>query len=378
MGRRAKHVSSRRAALRLLGIPDKGQPHRKAAILGYGGLALSVATATALGGASTTHESGSPVAVFSGDAYTSDPAEADHDTLLDGAGGIAGVPFTEEQRKAIIREGERRGLSMGDAYALAYGDDAKIQLKPDGTVTVDTSKVVLANGPVYATVAIRPNTVSNVVPETEENAPEAQTVKGSDLATGKATTDEAALMTEVVPRDDPRDRGVPEAQGDAPASAEPYYPDSGKNPYATDGAGDALLDLLSPFTEFMDSISRDGSASVERAYTDDQLVVTATSQVAPSLEVSVSVTALGSVAKMSDLQVSATVSNPVTDTVLVQTVPTAVDSTEQISHAAIGEAVDAVVTAVGPERAQDVSEELGDRISDSVTDRPAVAPLEPT
>ncbi|WP_327175510.1 hypothetical protein OG599_09425 [Streptomyces sp. NBC_01335] len=385
MGRRAKHVSSRRAALRLLGIPEKGQPHRTTALLGYGGLALSIATATALGSASATRDSGSPVTVFSGDAFTSDPGQAVQETLLDGAGGIAGVPLTEEQRNAVIREGERRGLSKGDAYALAYGDDAKIRLQRDGTVTVDTSKVVLANGPVYAKVK---TAVSNVTPEAGANAPETQTVKDSgasaapqeDPATaepsaGEAATDEASPMSEIVPRVGPLDRSVPAGQADAPA-AEPYYPDSGKNPYV-DGLGDSLLNLLSPFTEFMDSISRDGSATVEQTYAGGQLVVTATSQVASGLEVAVSVAASGSAAEISEVQVSATVSNTLADEVLVQSVPTVVDSAEQISHAAIGEAVDAVVTAVGPDRAEDVSEELGNQISDRVLDLPVVAPLEP-
>ncbi|MCX4677701.1 hypothetical protein OG413_20730 [Streptomyces sp. NBC_01433] len=96
-----------------------------------------------------TERSPATVAVLTGDIYTDDPAEAERKTLFDGAGGVAGVPFTDEQRKAIVKESMRQGLSEADAYALAYGDDAKVRIHEDGTVTVDTREVVLANGPVY-------------------------------------------------------------------------------------------------------------------------------------------------------------------------------------------------------------------------------------
>jgi hypothetical protein len=140
---------------KLLAIPAKGQRGRKLAFASCGILvsgAFATLTVTSL------QDSPPPPAereskghgAKEGDAFQDTPKPGYYPTYLDGGGGIAGVPLTAEQRRALIREAWRRGLSIEDAYALAYGDNAKIHVHPDGTVHVFTDGVVVPNRPVYA------------------------------------------------------------------------------------------------------------------------------------------------------------------------------------------------------------------------------------
>lgn len=391
MGRRAKHVSSRRAALRLLGIPDKGQPHRKALVFGYGGLALSLATAATLGGASKAHDAKPPVALLSGDVYTSDPAEAERDTLLDGAGGIAGVPFTDEQRKAIVKESKRRGMSAGDAYALAYGDAARVEVHDDGTLTVDTSKVVLANGPVYrkaeATAPKGGNDAETLSAGTSRIAASEETAREVEQKAPAAPSAEDVQPVDLKEADEPAPAVTPQARGVAVEEAplgEPYYPDSGTNPYDHGGSVvDAIKDALSPLTDFMESISRSGAREHVVESPDGGVTLITTSQITKGLEVAVQVASADPSDLASPVTVSAVASDPRTGEVLAETSPTTVDSTDEASHAAIGEVVEAVLTAsdggvqvVTPEWPSSV-EELSGESPNLHLDLPVVAPLEP-
>jgi hypothetical protein len=90
-----------------------------------------------------------PHGVQEDDAYAEAPKSGYVPTYFDGGGGIAGVPLTEEQRKALIAEARRRGMPIEEAYALAYGDGVRIDVHKDGTVHVDTSGVKVPTHPVY-------------------------------------------------------------------------------------------------------------------------------------------------------------------------------------------------------------------------------------
>lgn len=54
--------------------------------------------------------------------YRNDSAAGYVPTYFDGAGGIAGVPLTDEQRRAVMAEADRRGASEQEARLLAYGE----------------------------------------------------------------------------------------------------------------------------------------------------------------------------------------------------------------------------------------------------------------
>ncbi|MFD9424650.1 MULTISPECIES: hypothetical protein [unclassified Streptomyces] len=258
MAQRAHRKPGRRVA-RVLAVPAKGEKGRRAALLGYGGLAFSLATGTTFH-AVATERSPATVAVLTGDIYTDDPAKAERTTVFDGAGGVAGVPFTDEQRKAIVKESMRRGLSEADAYALAYGDDAKVQIHEDGTVTVDTREVVLANGPVYRKAKEATSADEKGI-ETQSAGTEAEPVTKPDAerkasqgnrgqkeagkAKGTATTPKSPTQESPVADGGSRPR---EGQaGAAVASEGPYYPDSGENPYDK-GLGEAMKDALNRST----------------------------------------------------------------------------------------------------------------------------------
>jgi hypothetical protein len=93
-----------------------------------------------------------------GDVYRSKPEEGYVPTYFDGRGGIAGVPLTDEQRQAVMKEAIRRGLSKEDARALAYGEDDEFTkpaqpVRPDVEKHGDGDTQVLASGPLYREVA---------------------------------------------------------------------------------------------------------------------------------------------------------------------------------------------------------------------------------
>ncbi|MET9642471.1 hypothetical protein [Streptomyces syringium] len=163
----------------LLAIPERGHEHRVSAALGYGLLATAVVFTGTMAVAREDHGQAArrpPLAA----APDHGPAEADVPgkdvemdegavpskgqpqpapvfsederdgyvpTYFDGHGGIAGVPLTEEQRRAVVAEAMRRGMSEEAAHDLAYGEDS--EAGGEDTVLAD------GNGrqPVYRKIA---------------------------------------------------------------------------------------------------------------------------------------------------------------------------------------------------------------------------------
>ncbi len=224
---------------RILAIPAKGERGRPAALAGYGMLVATVFGTLAW---ATTHEEPEPPraspapGVREDDAYREAPADGYQPTYLDGGGGIAGVPLTDKQRKALIAEARRRGLSVTEAYALAYGDGVRLRIARDGKVQVDTSDVKVPDHPVYIR-AVQPTTGRKaeqarlVTPSKAEGEAEGHTsaagksqtppvAKGAAGKPGKAEEKPAQAK----PKDDSKARTAPPAD-------DGYYPSSGLNYY---------------------------------------------------------------------------------------------------------------------------------------------------
>ncbi|WP_405391177.1 hypothetical protein OG596_26985 [Streptomyces sp. NBC_01102] len=91
-----------RTIAHITAFPAKGTPDRRIAMLAYGLLATAVFTTLA----TATLPNDTPAAVKTqgvkkADAFAIEAVPGYMPTLLDGGGGIAGVPLTEGQRKAI-------------------------------------------------------------------------------------------------------------------------------------------------------------------------------------------------------------------------------------------------------------------------------------
>ncbi|MFS0694179.1 hypothetical protein [Streptomyces nitrosporeus] len=331
-----------------------------------------------------------PIEVLAGDIYTDDPDKAERRTLFDGAGGVAGIPFTDEQREALVKEAKRRGLDDADAYALAYGDGAKVTVLEDGTTHVDTSEVVLANGPVY-------RKAKKAAGKASGNAAQSQVAGGSKKpvtesekkGNSKADSGKKEPSAKRHTQEDPQGQGSGEGKSRtggkehaepmssaAAPEGEPYYPGSGKNPYDK-GLGEALKDMLNPFSKFMEMLAGPVTAPVvvEKEY-GGRVTLTTTSRINPRLEVAVDVST-AFMAPGEPVSVSAAATDPRTGAVLSKTSPAVVDEPDEVSNAAIGEAVEAVVTAVVAPAVNSFSQEPGDEFPDGFLDLQVVPSLEP-
>lgn len=238
MGRHALSPSDEKISThpigKILALPAKGEPSRKTAITSYGLLVAGVFGALTW---STTHNDPAPQkkdtshGVQEDDAYAEAPQAGYQPTYLDGGGGIAGVPLTAEQRKALIAEARRRGLPLSEAYALAYGDGVVVHPQKDGTVDVDTSHVKVPDRPVYIRTAY-PSTTSKAeqVRLTEGKAEEAASAAGMSEAkpTTRKEREQPSKGQEKPGKGKGRGKGHGKGKG---AAGDGYYDSSGDNYY---------------------------------------------------------------------------------------------------------------------------------------------------
>ncbi|WP_411120639.1 hypothetical protein [Streptomyces sp. x-19] len=348
---------------RLLAIPAKGQPQRKQAIGAYLGLAVALATASGFATLDVNHGSDTRRATAAsaddvklhGDAYSETPKEGYDSTYFDGAGGIAGIPLTEEQRAALIKEAKRRGMSEGDAYALAYGDGSVVRHTPDGKPLVDTSHVVLAQGPIFKRLTQSEQEQQSLTPADEPAASSDVVAQFGGQSTG--------------PTSKPKPKGSAKAKP-APGRTTVAEGASRPTPYYTDGRVDLngnspepnalsdelhdflpdpldeMLSTLTPFSAWIGDLSAPGTSpdiSVQ-PQPDGGLTMTCVTQVSDDITVTAHV-----VAPPADADVQPTVAVTVTDSdtgqVLSASQPQAADSLDDVPRVAIGEVVDAVISA---------------------------------
>lgn len=348
---------------RLLAIPAKGQPQRKQAVGAYLGLAVALATASGFATLDVNHGSDARRASAAsaedvklhGDAYSETPKEGYDSTYFDGAGGIAGIPLTEEQRAALIKEAERRGMSEGDAYALAYGDGSVVRHTPDGKPLVDTSHVVLAHGPIF-------KRLTQSEREQQSLTPADKPATTSDVAAqfgGQST----GPKPKPKPKESAKAKPAPGRTNLAEGANQqtPYYKDGrvdldGNSPkpeaFSDDlhdilpDPLDEMLSTLTPFSVWIGDLSAPGTSpdiSVQ-PQPGGGLTMTCVTQVSDDITVTAHV-----VAPPADADVQPTVTVTVTDSgtgqVLSASKPQAADSLDDVPRVAIGEVVDAVISA---------------------------------
>lgn len=348
---------------RLLAIPAKGQPQRKQAISAYLGFAVAFATASGRATLDVNHGSdarrtsaaSADDVKLHGDAYSETPKEGYDSTYFDGAGGIAGIPLTEEQRAPLIKEAERRGMNEGDAYALAYGDGSVVRHRPDGKPLVDTSHVVLAHGPIFKRLTQREQEQQTLTPADDPSTTSDTAAQFGGQPTG--------------PKPKPKPKGSIKARpapgrttlAEGANHQAPYYKDGrvdldGNSPepsaFSDELHGiipdplDEMLSTLTPFSAWIADLSAPGTSpgiSVQ-PQPDGGLTMTCVTQVSDDITVTAHV-----VAPPADADVQPTVAVTVTDSdtgqVLSASQPQPADSLDDVPRVAIGEVVDAVISA---------------------------------
>ncbi|MER7109651.1 hypothetical protein [Streptomyces sp. NPDC000229] len=308
MGRRgpsSQEVISTHPIGRVLGIPAKGQRDRRLAIAGYGLIVATAFTTLTL----TSISDDRPAASGRGDVGgpETETYRATHDpgympTYLDGGGGIAGVPLTEEQRKALIREAMRRGMSERDAYSLAYGDNATIHTAPDGTVHAHPEDVVVPNHPVFIKAA--PAELKGYSGGAD---PVLKGGKGASAAGGGTKTSGDSSSAAKKPgkaagetgKTKPKDKGK-SAPSAGTTSDEPYYPTSGEKVYEDENELKEVLpdpleevvDQVGVFSLWLDTTSPGTPQSVGLVEAEgNRLTMTVEAPLAHDLEVTTTVRA---------------------------------------------------------------------------------------
>ncbi|MEU3709051.1 hypothetical protein [Streptomyces catenulae] len=328
---------------RVLSLSGRVTPQRRMAVFGYGLLTTAVAysglTAAAGGTKVPKQTVRADTATTSVDAeagvYQRQPASGYIPTYFDGHGGIAGVPMTDEQRKALSKEAVRRGMSKSDADALAYGDEL-----PEGAAASEAEgRTGQGNAPtamLYREVAPSEGTDRAAVADEEGKAD-----RKAPAAPSRAEKLDPRATANAGPTADKR-RGGEESVGEIiKHEIGELLPESVKD----------LVDHLAPFRSYMAAISQPGTEAIwevsEPHRTTGDVTIEATSQVSESISVSVEVTASDSVKRGAEVgpSVSVTVTDPATDEVLVEPEPEQVDVPEDASRVAIGSVVEAVVAA---------------------------------
>ncbi|PPT14775.1 hypothetical protein [Streptomyces cinnamoneus] len=270
------------------------------------------------------------------DVYKDAPQRGYVPTYFDGHGGIAGVPLTEEQRKAIIAEAERRGMSEPDAKALAYGEPEHApQAPPPGT------SLLVAVKPLYREVAPGETTTTTAA-DSGPTAPAPPAVPQSKTTAPAPLTATPPGGKNEPKKDEPTKSQVAPTPRSAPEEAKQMLKDIVPDPV------EDLLHHMTHLRSFMRGVSVPGYApTVEVTAPDDSTgAVTMTTRVADDMAVSVTVTT--SVDEADEPQpctISVTVTDPETGEVTVATEEKTVDTPQEVSHAAISEVVDAVVAA---------------------------------
>ncbi|MEU9044065.1 hypothetical protein AB0D63_20660 [Kitasatospora sp. NPDC048343] len=273
------------------------------------------------------------------DVYKDTPQGGYVPTYFDGHGGIAGVPLTDEQRKAVIAEAERRGMSEPDAKALAYGEPEHApQAPPSGTgvlVAVKTLYREVAPGETTTTTvagsapsapappaASEPKTTAPAPPPGGKNeSKEDEPKKGTDAPKPRSATEDAKQMIKDI---------VPDPVED-------------------------LLRHMTHLRSFMRGVSAPGvEPTVEVTTLDDSTgAVTMSTVMSDSMEVSVTVTTpTDEAAPSQPCTVSVTVTDTQTGDVAATSEPKTVDSPQDVTHVAINEVVDTVIAASSEDTAQ--------------------------
>ncbi|MGW8887135.1 hypothetical protein [Streptomyces sp. NPDC055749] len=320
------------------------------ATLAYGLVAAAVFTALAT--ATLRDDIPAPAetqGVKESDAFAADAAPGYRDTFLDGGGGIAGVPLTEEQRKAIIREAKRRELSTGDAYALAYGDNAVVDVREDGTVEVETEGVTVPNGPDYAKLPVTATTSRKAV-----TAPAAG--DGEKASAGSASTSPKGSKKDQTPG---KGKGKGAAKGKSgktpPSSGTPssdrYYPSTGESFY-DDEAGlkdalpaplDKVVDGMSVFTLWLDAASPGTPESIGTVEADI-LTMVVEAPLSPDMTLTTTLTTPLDGEPQADPVVTSVVTHTATGEVLAEKTGTC-PNVHAVPMVAIGQSVDVVLEA---------------------------------
>ncbi|MFF4244269.1 hypothetical protein ACFYY2_07315 [Streptomyces sp. NPDC001822] len=342
---------------RLLALPRKGTSGRKTAIGAYTSLLAACISASAY---AVVHEepadqAGAAVTQADSMAYTAEKHSGYMPTYLDGSGGIAGVPLTDEQRVALVREAQRRGLSVRDSYALAYGDQARIMIRPDGHVAVDTKGVVVPNGPVYAQVPPAQKVPAKIgTGELESIFAAEGPVQGpaAPLKPGAQAPD--SKPHKGAGKAAPKDPKGPKAPKE---SKEPdYYENSGENPYEDGGSiKDALppivgdvVDLLPGFRTWLGQVAGDEAAvNTEIVRNGEMVTITVSATISSGITVTTVIEAPADPHQQSEgIVVTTVVSDAQTGQEITRSDSTEVHDTDSATGVAIGQAVDAVIDAV--------------------------------
>ncbi|MFE7480060.1 hypothetical protein [Streptomyces sp. NPDC057552] len=266
------------------------------------------------------------------DVVTDDPGRGRVPTFFDGQGGVAGVQLTEKQRKAVVGEALRRGMSKDQAYDLAYGDaasapDDRSDLRPmseGGRRTAD------AKQPQTGELMYRAVAPSERVAAKHQSAERQEDPVGRPDAPRRDDGSEIRKAKDVDTR-----QKITE-------SMDKLLPDP---------LEEALGGLL-PFRMWMAQICEPGaepSWTVEHDVDKGTVTVTAESQMTAQSKVTAEVTlpvpAGGDAEPDAAPVVTVTVTDPVTDEVLVVSSPQVAETAQDVSRVAIGEVVEAVLDA---------------------------------
>ncbi|WP_282703793.1 hypothetical protein [Streptomyces sp. CC219B] len=298
-------------------------------------------------------------------------------SFFDGRGGVAGVEFTPEQRRAIIREALSRGMDLGEAHDLAYGDDGGAD---------DDQTYVLADGDLYRHVAPAEAAVHrsgvgqqegasagaqqpNAAPPVGEGDPKGKQGPKAPEGNGK---DKDKTPKAGTPRREDKEMGVLDTLGEEVKKVVP------------DPIEDAV-EVLTPFRAFMADISQPGAEpTFEVKHLDlngdksvDAVYITARSQVSDSVAVTAEVVAPIDGATEHPCVIAVTLTDPATSEVILPAEPVLVDDPESISRAAIGEVVDAVVGANKVDDPADPATTVTDEEVSTVVDAQSEDPAGP-
>ncbi|MEU0739296.1 hypothetical protein [Streptomyces sp. NPDC006134] len=278
---------------------------------------------------SAEHEGGQQAEGARTAIYTNEPQDGYVVSFFDGHGGVAGVPMTEEQRHALIKEATRRGMSEEQAYALAYGpNQASATVEREGEIEEGADEETGQEATLKETAA----------------APGARLAKKTDGDEAPVSHETyrilAPLENEI---DSAHEEGADEGDDDALHHALELLPE---------GVRDVIQNVL-PFQSFMRELAGPGFEPVVDIDHDPEagtVSLTAASRLSPHVEVTAQVVAPVSdadseSASASEPIVTVTVTNPVTNEVLAESEPAACEGVTDVPRVAIGEVVETVIAA---------------------------------
>ncbi|MER7997655.1 hypothetical protein [Streptomyces sp. NPDC095613] len=223
---------------------------------------------------------------------------------------------------------------------MSYGEDDEFKkpVQPDAVGKGGGDAEILASGPLYREVAPyekRESAGSGHRAQREtpsERGRQSEGPKESARGTGKA-------------KEEPKDK-----LGKLGDTVREVVPDPIED----------LVDMLTPFRSYMVAISRPGTVptfEVSEPDGEGMVTVTAESQVTDTMAVTVEVTApVEATPEAPPCVVSVTATDPQTDEVMVPTDTETVVSTGEVPRVAIGEVVEAIVSAAEGDSSLDAGE----------------------